>query len=115
MTNPLVATGIVMVAILSLGAILAASSHQVSFSKANLQSQEIQNDKLKETIDAAISENGITIKNNWQKTTTIKEIRVLDDQGNLVRRTPVDIEVEPFRKVHLDDAVLARNQSESIP
>ncbi|HWP52427.1 MAG TPA: hypothetical protein VNK07_00035, partial [Candidatus Binatia bacterium] len=91
MTSPFVAAGIALLGIIVMAAILSASANQMQFSVTAADSIAIQNDKVKENIKATLTQDGqLEIKNDWGKTTRIKEIRIIDDNGNVVLREALD-------------------------
>ncbi len=106
MASPFVAAGIALLGIVVMGAILSASANQMQFSVTAADSIAIQNDKVKENIKVTLNPDGqLNIKNDWGKTTRIKEIRVVDDGGNIVLREVLDAEISSFRTSSLDDSI----------
>lgn len=103
MTSPFVAVGIALLGIIVIAAILSASANQMQLSVTTADSIAIQNDKVKENIKATITGDGnLEIKNDWGKTTRIKEVRVVDGNGNVVLRKALDAEIGSFRTSSLD-------------
>ena len=118
MTSPFVAAGIALLGIIVMAAILSASANQMQFSVTAADSIAIQNDKVKENIKATLTQAGqLEIKNDWGKTTRIKEIRIIDDNGNVVLREAFNAEIGSFRTSSLDSqAVSAISQKvNSLP
>jgi hypothetical protein len=108
MTSPFVAAGVALLGIIVMAAILSASANQTQFSVTAADSISIQNDKVKENIKATLTKDGqLEIKNDWAKTTRIKEIRVLDDNGNVVLRKSLDAEISSFRASSLDNQLVS--------
>lgn len=109
MASPFVAAGIAFLGIIVMAAILSTSANQMQFSVAASESASIQNDKVKETIEVTLTKDGeLEIKNDWTKTSKIKEIRVLDDYGNVVLREPLDAEINSFSVSSLDQQITTR-------
>ncbi|MCA2003921.1 MAG: hypothetical protein LDL06_04055 [Candidatus Nitrosotenuis sp.] len=118
MTSPFVAAGVAFLGIIVMAAIMSASAKQTQLSVTAADSISIQNDKVKENIKAIITEDGqLEIKNDWAKTTRIKEIRIIDDNGNIVLREALDAEIDSFRTSSLEPHVAARisEKINSIP
>jgi biopolymer transport protein ExbD len=118
MTSPFVAVGVALLGIVVMAAILSASANQMQLSVTTADSISIQNDKVKENIKATITEDGqLEIKNDWVKTTRIKEIRIVDDNGNIVLREALDAEIGSFRTSSLEPQIAARisEKINSIP
>lgn len=108
MTSPFVAAGVALLGIIVMAAILSTSANQTQFSVTAADSISIQNDKVKENIKATITQDGkLEIKNDWAKTTRIKEIRVVDDNGNVVLRRSLDAEIGSFRESSLDNHLVS--------
>ncbi len=108
MTSPFVAAGIALLGIIVMAAILSASANQMQFSVTAADSIVIQNDKVKENIKATLTDDGkLEIKNDWGKTTRIKEIRIVDDNGNVVLRETLDAEIPSFRTSSLDSQAVS--------
>lgn len=106
MTSPFVAAGIALLGIVVMAAILSASANQMQFSVTAADSIAIQNDKVKENIKATLTPDGkVEIKNDWAKNSRIKEIRVIDDSGNIVLREGLDTEIGSFSTSSLDDSI----------
>lgn len=109
MASPFVAVGIALLGIVVMAAILSTSANQMQFSVTAAESASIQNDKVKENIEAKLTKDGqLEIKNDWGKITRIKEIRVIDDDGNVVLREALDIEINSFRISNLDPQIASR-------
>ena len=118
MTSPFVAAGVALLGIIVMAAILSASANQTQFSVTAADSISIQNDKVKENIKATLTKDGqLEIKNDWAKTTRIKEIRILDDNGNVVLREALDAEIGAFRTSSLDSQAVSAilQQVDSLP
>ena len=118
MTSPFVAAGVAFLGIIVMAAIMSASANQTQFSVTAADSISIQNDKVKENIKATITKDGqLEIKNDWAKTTRIKEIRVIDDNGNVILRETLDADIGSFRTSSLEPQVAARisEKINSIP
>ncbi len=106
MANPFVAAGVALLGIVVMAAILSTSANQMQFSVTASESASIQNDKVKESIEATLTPDGqLNIKNDWGKITRIKEIRVVDDSGNVVLREAIDAEISSFRTSSLDPQI----------
>lgn len=106
MASPFVAAGIALLGIVVMVAILSTSANQMQFSVTAADSIAIQNDKVKENIKATLTSDGkVEIKNDWAKNSRIKEIRVIDDSGNIVLREGLDAEISSFRTSSLDDSI----------
>ena len=106
MTSPFVAAGIALLGIIVMAAILSTSANQMQFSVTAADSISIQNDKVKETIEATLTQDGkLEIKNDWAKNSRIKEIRVIDDSGNIVLREGLNTEVGSFSTSSLDPKI----------
>lgn len=106
MTSPFVAAGVALLGIVVMAAILSTSASQMQFSVTASESASIQNDKVKENIEATLTPDGsLNIKNDWGKTTRIKEIRVVDDSGNIVLREALDAEIGSFSNSALDPQI----------
>jgi len=106
MASPFVAAGVAFLGIVVIAAILSASADQMQFSVAASESASIQNDKVKETIEVTLTRDGeLEIKNDWAKTSRIKEIRVVDDSGKVVLRQPLDAEINSFSVSSLDPQI----------
>lgn len=106
MASPFVAAGIALLGIVVMAAILSTSANQMQFSVTAADSIAIQNDKVKENIKATLTPDGkVEIKNDWAKNSRIKEIRVIDDSGNIVLREVLDAEISSFRTSSLDDSI----------
>lgn len=109
MTSPFVAAGVALLGIVVMAAILSTSANQMQFSVTASESASIQNDKVKENIEATLTKDGqLNIKNDWGKTTRIKEIRVVDDGGNVVLRETIDAEISSFKTSSLDPQIASR-------
>lgn len=116
MTSPFVAAGIALLGIVVMAAILSASANQTQFSVTAADSISIQNDKVKENIKATLTKDGqLEIKNDWGKTSRIKEIRVVDDSGNVVLRRALDAEIGSFRASSLDDQLVSEMLQRIVP
>lgn len=108
MSSPFVAAGIALIGIIVIAAILSASANQTQLSISAADSIGIQNDKVKENIKATLNQDGkLEIKNDWGKTTRIKEIRVVDDSGNVVLRKAINAEIGSFRTSSLDSQAVS--------
>ena len=106
MASPFVAAGVALLGIIVMAAILSTSANQMQFSVTAADSIAIQNDKVKETIEATLTQDGkVEIKNDWAKTSRIKEIRVIDDSGNVVLREALDAEIGSFSTSSLDPKI----------
>ena len=106
MASPFVAAGIALLGIIVMAAILSTSANQMQFSVTAADSIAIQNDKVKENIKATLTSDGkVEIKNDWAKNSRIKEIRVIDDSGNIVLREGLDTEVGSFSTSSLDPKI----------
>jgi len=106
MASPFVAAGIALLGIIVMAAILSTSANQMQFSVTAADSISIQNDKVKETIEATLTQDGkLEIKSDWAKNSRIKEIRVIDDSGNIVLREGLDTEVGSFSTSSLDPKI----------
>lgn len=118
MTSPFVAAGIALLGIIVMAAILSASANQMQFSVTAADSIAIQNDKVKENIKATLTNDGqLEIKNDWAKTTRIKEIRIVDNNGNVVMRESLNAEIGSFRTSSLDSHAVSAilQQVNSLP
>jgi biopolymer transport protein ExbD len=116
MTSPFVAVGIALLGIIVMAAILSASANQMQLSVTAADSISIQNDKVKENIKATITPDGqLEIKNDWVKTTRIKEIRIIDDGGNVVMREALDAEIGSFKTSSLYSQALSSISKNSLP
>ncbi|MEM3065159.1 MAG: hypothetical protein QW177_07295 [Candidatus Nitrosotenuis sp.] len=107
-----------MLGIIVMAAILNASANQMQFSVTAADSIAIQNDKVKENIKATLTQDGqLEINNDWGKTTRIKEIRIVDDNGNVVVRKALNAEIGSFRTASLDGQVVSAilQQVNSLP
>ena len=106
MASPFVAAGVAFLGIIVMAAILSTSANQMQFSVAATESASIQNDKVKENIEATLTKDGqLNIKNDWAKTTRIKEIRVVDDNGDIVLREALDVQIGSFSNSDLDPQI----------
>lgn len=118
MPSPFVAAGIALLGIIVIAAILSASANQTQLSVTAADSITIQNDKVKENIKATLTQDGkLEIKNDWGKTTRIKEIRIVDDNGNVVLREALNTEISSFRTSSLESQAISAilQQANFIP
>lgn len=118
MASPFVAVGVALLGIVVMSAILSTSANQMQFSVTASESASIQNDKVKENIKATLTPDGkVEIKNDWAKNSRIKEIRVIDDSGNIVLREGLNTEVGSFSTSSLDPKIASEisQKVNSIP
>lgn len=100
MASPFVAAGMAFIGIVIV-AILNTSASQMQFSVT----ASIQNDKVKEDLKGTLKDGKLEIKNEWAKTSRIKEIRVVDDSGNVVVRQTIDEKINSFERLSVDDHI----------
>jgi hypothetical protein len=86
MASPYLVAAVSMSALIALAAISTTSSNQMNWSLTAQQAMKIQADKASEEIILVIKNNTLDVKNNVMKASTIKELRVLDGDGEQITK-----------------------------
>lgn len=91
--NPLVITGILAVTIASVATMLSFSNEQIRYSDTTEQISAIQAERLQENVQVGTGDGTLQLKNAGPIPVTIKEIRLLDDDGQIILRQSVDQQI----------------------
>ena len=95
MSLPL-AIAVTLIVVIGVAMILYVESQNMSYVQKANTVDTIHNNKEKETAIASYTGNILYIKNPENNPIDIKYIRILDDQGNLIKRIPYDAQIRPF-------------------
>ncbi len=85
MASPYLVVAVSMSTLIALAAISATSSNQMNWSLTAQQAMKIQADKAGEDISLVIKNDTLIVQNNMLSTSILKEIRIMDDDGNKIR------------------------------
>ncbi len=91
--NPLVIVGVLAMTITAAAMMLSFSDDQVEYSHVTEQISSIQSERVREEVTVARDGEGIQIRNTGSIPVQIKEIRLLDAEGNIVMRQKADVRV----------------------
>jgi hypothetical protein len=95
MSLPL-AIAVTIIVVIGVAMILYVESQNMSYMQKTNAIDIVRNNKEKETAIASYTGNILYIKNLENNQIDIKYIRILDDQGNLIKRIPYDAQIGPF-------------------
>ena len=109
--NPLIVIPIIALIIASLGITVVTIANQQSISaETAMQISDTQNERIREDLEFALDADGnILVENKWSDDTKILEVRVLDDNGKVIKSWIADqyITVGKTSKLALNDNVLS--------
>lgn len=86
MASPYLVAAVSISALIALAAISTTSSNQMNWSLTAQQAMKIQTDKASEDIVIIIKNNTVELTNNAMKASMLKELRVLDGDGNQIEK-----------------------------
>lgn len=108
--NPIVAIPVIALIIASLGVtIVSLIQQQNNSADTSMQISELQNNRVRENVEFSLdANNNIVIQNKWSDATKILQIRILDDDGKIIKSwaTNQDIAVGKTDQLTLNDEVL---------
>lgn len=91
--NPIVIMGMVVVAVFFTALMLTLSDEQILYSHTVEETSEIQSQRLHEEMHAVMDRGQILVENTGSVRITVKEIRVIDDDGFVVHSQKEDFEI----------------------
>ena len=109
--NPIIAIPIIALIITSLGITVVTITNQQSMSaETTMQISNAQNERIREDLEFTLDVDGnIMVENKWSDDTKILEVRVLDDDGKVIKSWIADqhITVGKTSKLALNDSILS--------
>ena len=88
--NPLVITGILAVTVASVALLISFSNEQVRYSGVIERTSTMQVERLQEDVTVGIRDGQLVLKNTGPVHVQIMEVRLIDEEGNVVMRQKVN-------------------------